>query len=153
MNLDICMHWEELGDVGAGSWIQRKMKVNRTKWHQVTNHSPISISTLIKMNLPPLIAHLDILGGSNSRKLFHQQCLGARSSQMKPHSSLVIWRFTGRWGAILAALSSMYRLLSSRFVGRWQKWNRLKYFRSASGHPLQAWKYMSLLFSVWRSGN
>ncbi|KAF2317891.1 hypothetical protein GH714_041211 [Hevea brasiliensis] len=47
--------------LGVGFSIPRRMRINkRMEIHQVTNHNPISILTLIKMILLPQIASLDI---------------------------------------------------------------------------------------------
>lgn len=70
MNLDICMHWEELEDVGGGSWTQRRMKISRARFLLLTNHRQISISTLIKaiarpeMQLPDLCKVISFVNGS-----------------------------------------------------------------------------------------
>lgn len=61
MNLDICTHWEELEDWVVGFLIPRRMRINkRMKIHQVSDHNPISILTLIKMILLPPITSLDM---------------------------------------------------------------------------------------------
>lgn len=52
MNLDICTHWEELEDWVVGFLIPRRMRINkRMKIHQVSDHNPISILTLIKNDI------------------------------------------------------------------------------------------------------
>lgn len=59
MNHGICTLWKEQEDVEAGFWIQRKMRINKTRLDQLTIHIPISISILIEMILHNLINNLE----------------------------------------------------------------------------------------------